>query len=295
MDLLLLEPALPQHAGRGRPAGQGLPRRRRRHRLRRLALARDLQRPVPRRLAALDLGRRPPLARLPDGPGPARRARRRARSCRRCPTASRSPASSSSSSPPPPTPRPALVRFFHGMGFRKVGRHVSKDVTLYRQGGINLVVNTEREGFAHSAYLTHGVGRLRHRPAGRGRRRHRRARRRPRRRRSSSSAAARASSPSRRSAASAASVMHFIDQSPALSQGLGDRVRRRRGRGAGRRRRPRLDRPCRPDHALRRDAVVAAVLHLDLPHREGADGRHHRPLRHRPQPGDRERRRQPCA
>ncbi len=33
----LLEPALPQHAGRGRPAGQGLPRRRRRHRLRRLA------------------------------------------------------------------------------------------------------------------------------------------------------------------------------------------------------------------------------------------------------------------
>ena len=53
---------------------------------------------------------------------------------------------------------PALVRFFHGMGFAKAGRHVSKDVTLYRQGGINLVVNTEREGFAHSAYLTHGVG-----------------------------------------------------------------------------------------------------------------------------------------
>ena len=46
---------------------------------------------------------------------------------------------------------PALVRFFHGMGFAKAGRHVSKDVTLYRQGGINLVVNTEREGFAHSA------------------------------------------------------------------------------------------------------------------------------------------------
>ncbi len=44
------------------------------------------------------------------------------------------------------------------MGFRKAGRHVSKDVTLYRQGGINLVVNTEREGFAHSAYLTHGIG-----------------------------------------------------------------------------------------------------------------------------------------
>ena len=57
-----------------------------------------------------------------------------------------------------PETAPALVRFFHGMGFRKAGRHVSKDVTLYRQGGINLVVNTEREGFAHSAYLTHGIG-----------------------------------------------------------------------------------------------------------------------------------------
>ena len=31
-------------------------------------------------------------------------------------------------------------------------------MTLYRQGGINLVVNTDPEGFAHSAYLTHGVG-----------------------------------------------------------------------------------------------------------------------------------------
>ena len=50
-----------------------------------------------------------------------------------------------------------LVAFFHGMGFRKAGRHVSKDVTLYRQGGINLVINTERAGFAHSAYVMHGT------------------------------------------------------------------------------------------------------------------------------------------
>jgi 4-hydroxyphenylpyruvate dioxygenase len=57
-----------------------------------------------------------------------------------------------------PETAPSLVRFLHGMGFRKAGRHVSKDVTLYRQGGVNLVVNTEREGFAHSAYLSHGVG-----------------------------------------------------------------------------------------------------------------------------------------
>ncbi|MEX6509059.1 bifunctional sugar phosphate isomerase/epimerase/4-hydroxyphenylpyruvate dioxygenase family protein [Jiella sp. M17.18] len=50
-----------------------------------------------------------------------------------------------------------LGALFAAMGFRKAGRHVSKDVTLWRQGDINLVVNTEREGFAHAAYLTHGT------------------------------------------------------------------------------------------------------------------------------------------
>jgi 4-hydroxyphenylpyruvate dioxygenase len=50
-----------------------------------------------------------------------------------------------------------LAKRFHSLGFRKIGRHVSKDVTLYRQGGINLVVNTEREGFAHSSYVAHGT------------------------------------------------------------------------------------------------------------------------------------------
>ncbi len=57
-----------------------------------------------------------------------------------------------------PETAPSLVRFLRGMGFRKAGRHVSKDVTLYRAGGVHLVINTEPEGFAHSAYLTHGVG-----------------------------------------------------------------------------------------------------------------------------------------
>jgi len=50
-----------------------------------------------------------------------------------------------------------LAKRFHSLGFRKAGRHVSKDVTLYRQGDINLVVNTEREGFAHSSYVAHGT------------------------------------------------------------------------------------------------------------------------------------------
>ena len=43
------------------------------------------------------------------------------------------------------------------LGFEHVGDHVSKDVALWRQGGINLVINTDREGFAHSSYLVHGT------------------------------------------------------------------------------------------------------------------------------------------
>ena len=51
----------------------------------------------------------------------------------------------------------SLAALFGTMGFHKAARHRSKDVTLYRQGGINLVVNTEREGLAHSSYITHGT------------------------------------------------------------------------------------------------------------------------------------------
>jgi 4-hydroxyphenylpyruvate dioxygenase len=50
-----------------------------------------------------------------------------------------------------------LVRMFGQLGFAPAGRHVSKDVTVWRQGGINLVINTEREGFAHSSYLARGT------------------------------------------------------------------------------------------------------------------------------------------
>ncbi|TPE49590.1 bifunctional sugar phosphate isomerase/epimerase/4-hydroxyphenylpyruvate dioxygenase family protein [Amaricoccus solimangrovi] len=53
---------------------------------------------------------------------------------------------------------PGLVRMLRALGFREAGRHVSRQVTLYRQGDINLVVNTEPEGFAHAAYVTHGTG-----------------------------------------------------------------------------------------------------------------------------------------
>ena len=43
------------------------------------------------------------------------------------------------------------------LGFRVAGTHKTKRVTLFRQGEINLVINTEHEGFAHSSYLVHGT------------------------------------------------------------------------------------------------------------------------------------------
>jgi 4-hydroxyphenylpyruvate dioxygenase len=43
------------------------------------------------------------------------------------------------------------------LGFRRAGRHISKAVTRWQQGAVNLVVNTEKEGFAHSFNITHGT------------------------------------------------------------------------------------------------------------------------------------------
>jgi len=44
-----------------------------------------------------------------------------------------------------------------GLGFQKAGRHRSKSVTHWRQGDINIVVNADKEGFAHSFSITHGT------------------------------------------------------------------------------------------------------------------------------------------
>jgi len=52
---------------------------------------------------------------------------------------------------------PALERLVAALGFRKSGVHRSKSVTRWSQGGINLVVNTENEGFAHAFNITHGT------------------------------------------------------------------------------------------------------------------------------------------
>jgi len=49
-----------------------------------------------------------------------------------------------------------LSRLFGAMGFALAGRHKSKEVEWWRQGEINLVINTDPDGFAHSHYVTHG-------------------------------------------------------------------------------------------------------------------------------------------
>lgn len=50
-----------------------------------------------------------------------------------------------------------LGALFRGMGFRLSGRHRSKAVARFTQGDVNLVINTEKSGFAHAHHLTHGA------------------------------------------------------------------------------------------------------------------------------------------
>lgn len=49
-----------------------------------------------------------------------------------------------------------LTDLLSSMCFRMERRHVSKSVELWRQGAINIVINTHKEGFAHSSFLRHG-------------------------------------------------------------------------------------------------------------------------------------------
>lgn len=50
-----------------------------------------------------------------------------------------------------------MAALLHMLGFKRVRRHVSKDVHLWRQGEINIVINTEREGFANASHIVHGM------------------------------------------------------------------------------------------------------------------------------------------
>src|SRR5439155_25901725 len=51
-----------------------------------------------------------------------------------------------------------LARLFLQLGFRKTGKHRSKAVERWSQGKVELVINSETDGFAHSHYVTHGPG-----------------------------------------------------------------------------------------------------------------------------------------
>ena len=51
-----------------------------------------------------------------------------------------------------------LAGLFGQLGFRKTGQHRSKAVERWSQGKVELVINCEADGFAHSHYITHGPG-----------------------------------------------------------------------------------------------------------------------------------------
>jgi 4-hydroxyphenylpyruvate dioxygenase len=54
-----------------------------------------------------------------------------------------------------PDPK-ALGQVFENLGFTAIARHRHKDVTLYRQGGINFLVNAEPDSFAQRFTRLHG-------------------------------------------------------------------------------------------------------------------------------------------
>jgi 4-hydroxyphenylpyruvate dioxygenase len=52
--------------------------------------------------------------------------------------------------------RPRLAAMFDAMGFTQAGVHRSKDVSLHSQGDVHLILNAEKDSFAHSYFLVHG-------------------------------------------------------------------------------------------------------------------------------------------
>lgn len=53
--------------------------------------------------------------------------------------------------------RPGFQTLLAALGFSRTGTHRSKDVDLWRQGDIRIVLNSDDEGFAHSYQITHGT------------------------------------------------------------------------------------------------------------------------------------------
>ncbi len=53
--------------------------------------------------------------------------------------------------------RETFAGLLKAMGFARTGVHRSKDVSLWTQGDIRIVLNSDKEGFAHSYTVTHGT------------------------------------------------------------------------------------------------------------------------------------------
>ena len=51
---------------------------------------------------------------------------------------------------------PMLHSFFRQMGFSPTLKHKTREITVYRQGGVNFLVNEEPDGFAADFALAHG-------------------------------------------------------------------------------------------------------------------------------------------
>ncbi|MBS3848256.1 sugar phosphate isomerase/epimerase and 4-hydroxyphenylpyruvate domain-containing protein [Devosia sp. BSSL-BM10] len=51
-----------------------------------------------------------------------------------------------------------LVAILSALGFRHAARHRAKDIDVWQQGEIRILLNRDREGFAHSSYIVHGAG-----------------------------------------------------------------------------------------------------------------------------------------
>lgn len=54
-----------------------------------------------------------------------------------------------------PDPK-ALRDLFHSLGFKAVAKHRSKDITLFKQGDINFILNAQKDSFAEQFSKTHG-------------------------------------------------------------------------------------------------------------------------------------------
>ncbi|MGR3700934.1 MAG: bifunctional sugar phosphate isomerase/epimerase/4-hydroxyphenylpyruvate dioxygenase family protein [Paracoccaceae bacterium] len=56
-----------------------------------------------------------------------------------------------------PGEAPRIEALLQSLGFRLTGQHVSKSVRRFQQNGVNILINTEQQGYAHAAFLSHGT------------------------------------------------------------------------------------------------------------------------------------------